>query len=458
MADAVHTAPTGVMATATSASDRPISRARAWGIVGVLIVAAVLSFMDRQILSLLVTPIKRDLDINDVQIGLLQGFAFSVFYSLAAVPLGWLADRRSRKWIVTVGVAGWSLMTAACGLAQNFLHIFLARMGVGVGEATLSASGHSMIADLFEKRELSLAMSIYGAGVAIGAGIAYIAGGLLVEALAAAPPMNFAGQEFASWQAVFVIVGLPGVVVAMLIAIVVKEPSRTNLQTAADSGSSVSLGSFSRQHAGLITRFILGISMLTAGGYANLAWLPSFFERTFDWTTAQAGVTIGLLLLLAALPGGIVCGAIASRWADQGISDAPMRFMALSSAIVAPVLFVCFLLPSPFLVILALVLPMGIGTAYVGLAPAAAQSVAPGELRGRLAAFQLLLTSLIGMVTGPLIVGLLTEYVFQDPLRLNVALAITIPALNVIGAAFLFSALRPFRAALEPLATEEVSP
>ncbi|MDJ0921662.1 MAG: MFS transporter [Henriciella sp.] len=428
-----------------------VSEFRAWITVGVLVIASLVSFVDRQILSLMVTPIKADLGLNDIQMGLLQGFAFAVFYAIAAVPLGWLADKASRKWIITVGVASWSAMTAVCGLAQNFVHLFLARMGVGVGEATLSASGHSMIADLFDRKRLPLAMSVYGMGVALGGGIAYIGGGLLVQWLNGLPPLAVGPFTFQPWQAVFITVGLPGILVAGLIGLVAKEPKR---RAVSDPIKGMSLTRFAGDNVGLVTKLVLGLGMLTAAGYANLAWLPSFFERTFGWSTAQAGVTIGLLLLLVALPGGVLCGIVASRWADGGQRDAPVRFMAYASLATAPIAAIAFLLPNASWVVIALLIPMAFGSSYVGLGPAAVQAITPGELRGRTAAFQLLLTGLIGMVVGPLSVGLITNGLLQDEARINVALAIANPALTIVGGLLILWAFRSYNRALDSVPSE----
>lgn len=423
---------------------------RVWLSLAVLVLASVFSFIDRQILSLMVTPIKADLGINDVQIGLLQGFAFAVFYSIAAVPLGWLADRSNRKWIVATGVALWSMMTALCGLAQSFIHLFLARMGVGVGEASLAACAHSMIADMFDEDQLPLAMSIYGMGVSLGAGAAFIGGGFLVELLSQAGGMRIAGVDLAGWQSAFVIVGLPGVLVAGLLAWIVKEPKRRAVTLDLDRRPQ-GLGAFIRSRFALVWRFILGIGLLTAGGYANLAWLPSYFERTFGWNTAQAGTTIGALLLLVALPGGIACGYIAQRWMQRGREDAPMRMMAYTSLIAAPLMGLAFLMPNPVWVVILLLFPMAVSSCFVGLAPASAQSVTPGQFRGRVAAFQMLLTSLIGMVSGPLIVGMLTQYVFNDASKIGWSLAISAPVLSVLGALLLLSALPAYRQALREI-------
>lgn len=419
---------------------------RIWLSLALLVIAAIFSFIDRQILSLMVTPIKADLGVNDVQIGLLQGFAFAVFYSLAALPLGWLADRSNRKNIVAIGIALWSVMTAFCGLAQNFAQLFLARMAVGVGEATLSASGHSLIADMFEEERLPLAMSIYATGVALGAGIAFIGGGFLVEMFSQMGGITVAGVALKGWQAAFIAVGLPGLLVAGLMSLFMKEPERRAV--ASHNGDAAhGFWAFVSDRSDLAWRFMLGVGLLTAAGFANLAWMPSFFERSFGWNTAEAGAAIGTMLLLVTLPGGVVCGYLAQRWVQSGRIDGAMRLMSYVALIGAPLLCTAFLMPKASFAIILMLIPMAISSAYVGLAPASIQAVTPGQFRGRVAAFQMLITNLIGMVSGPLIVGLLTQYAFQDPARIGWSLAVTAPVLSVAGALLLLSALPAYRVA-----------
>ena len=153
----------------------------AWYVVVVLFLAYTLSFVERQIMSLLIGPIKRDLMISDTQISLLHGFAFAIFYTILGIPLGRLADRKNRTIIISVGIFLWSFMTALCGLARSFWSLFMTRIGVGVGEATLSPAAYSMISDYFPKEKRGLAISLYSMGVFFGAGMAYILGGLVVK-------------------------------------------------------------------------------------------------------------------------------------------------------------------------------------------------------------------------------------------------------------------------------------
>lgn len=165
------------------------SGAYAWYVVAVLLLAYTLSFIDRMILSLLVGPIRADLGISDTQMSLLMGFAFAIFYSVLGIPLGWLADRGSRRGLMVAGVAAWSVMTAICGLTRSYVGLFLARIGVGVGEATLSPAAYSLLGDYFPREKLGRAMAVYSIGVPLGSGIALVAGALVVRFVTEGPPM-----------------------------------------------------------------------------------------------------------------------------------------------------------------------------------------------------------------------------------------------------------------------------
>ncbi|HJL81007.1 MAG TPA: MFS transporter, partial [Gammaproteobacteria bacterium] len=202
------------------------SNKRAWYAVIILTIAYIVSFLDRQILALVVQDVKTDLDLSDTQVSLLLGFAFALFYTTMGIPIGRLADKKSRRAIIATGITIWCLMTAACGLARNYTQLFLARVGVGVGEATLSPSGLSMISDYFPAEKRGKALGFFNMGVSVGSGIAFIGGGQIIAYVSDAPPiiLPYIGEIFA-WQALFLLVGLPGLIVAVLMR-TVKEPSR----------------------------------------------------------------------------------------------------------------------------------------------------------------------------------------------------------------------------------------
>ena len=198
----------------------------AWYVVGVLTVAYVFSFIDRQVLNLMVGPIQKDLGINDLQMSLLMGPSFAVFYTLFGIPLGRLADTRSRRAIISVGVAVWSIMTAGCGLTRTFWQLAVMRMGVGVGEASLSPSAYSLISDYFRPERRSTAMSVYSMGIYIGSGLAFLVGGFIIQLAAGTETtaVPWIGPV-RSWQLVFLLVGLPGLLISLLL-LTVREPVR----------------------------------------------------------------------------------------------------------------------------------------------------------------------------------------------------------------------------------------
>ena len=198
----------------------------AWYALGVLTLCYTFSYVDRQILAFLVGPLKQDMHISDTEIGLLQGLAFAMFYAFFGLPMGMLADRFSRRNIVLAGLLVWSVMTALSGAARSYGTLALARMGVGVGEAVINPCALSMIADYFPKERLSSALSVYMMGIQLGAGLALIIGGIVVHAITSMPPIEIAGYgAVAPWRLTFVVVGLPGLLIALVLA-TVKEPPR----------------------------------------------------------------------------------------------------------------------------------------------------------------------------------------------------------------------------------------
>jgi len=414
-----------------------------WGMVAMLVVAAVLSFIDRQILSLLVEPIKRDLAINDFQFGLLGGPAFAIFYALAGVPLGWLADRVHRGRLIAGGIFLWSLLTAASAFAANFVQLFVMRMGVGVGEATLGPAAQSLIADRFDARRLPLAMSLYATGVALGAGMAFLLGGQVVALAAAARGVPGLGA-LAPWQAAFVIVGAPGLLVAALMLLTVRDSPRAAV---AHEAGGAGLVPFWRARRRLILLYLAGISLLTSASFANLLWLPAAFIRRFGWSASAFGAVFGSMLIVLAIGGTLAAGALAGRWVASGRRDAPVTLTGIAALVTLPTTFAAAM-PNAELALLLLAPGILVSSVYVGLGPAIVQSVAPSAIRSRVAAIALMTTNLLGMVLGPVGVGAITTYGFGDPKAVGTALAITTLVLTAAGAACLFALRGPYLRAL----------
>src|SRR5262249_45760103 len=307
----------------------------AWYVVIVLMACYTLSFIDRQILSLLVGPIKHDLGISDTRIGLLQGTAFALFYTFLGLPLGRLADRSSRRNLIAAGVFMWSLMTGLCSVTASFKSLFLARMGVGVGEATLAPAAHSTIADYFPRERLGTALSIYAMGIFIGSGAALIVGGTVVSAVTGLPEIHLPLiGAIASWRLTFLIVGLPGIPVGLLVYSV-REPLRRNLLTTSDGRiSRLNLAGALRQ---LISRWesvvgvSVGLSCQALCNYGLLAWAPTYFLRVHGWGPARTGLVLGVLTLTIGCLGMYAGGMLCDRWQRHALLEAPLKVGAVGT-------------------------------------------------------------------------------------------------------------------------------
>ncbi|HEV8369332.1 MAG TPA: MFS transporter [Pyrinomonadaceae bacterium] len=404
----------------------------AWYVAVVLMLCNTLSFIDRQILGLLVTPIKLDLGISDTRIGLLQGLAFGIFYTLLGMPMGRIVDRGNRRNLVVVGIWLWSLMTASCAGARGFWTLFLARMGVGVGEATLSPSAFSLLSDYFPKERLGTALSIFSMGVFFGSGSALIVGGLVIGAVG-------------SWRLTFLIVGLPGLL-AGLMALTIKEPARKHLLGGKES--KLSFGEVFEQ-VKVRWRSVLGICLAFAFqamcNYAQQAWLPTYFVRAHGWQPRQAGLTLGAISLGAGLLGAYSGGVLCDRWQSLRKTDAPLRvavlattcagfFFTLAIAITALKPQLALLVPAFFF------LAMPIGSGYASL-----QLILPNQVRGQIGALQVFTLNLIGLILGPFLPGFFNDYLFKDPLMVGWSLALTVGLASLVSALLFRATWRPYR-------------
>jgi MFS family permease len=403
----------------------------AWYVTAALMVGYTFSFLDRQILNLMVGPIEHDLGISDSQFAILVGGAFGIFYTIMGLPLGWLADRLSRKWIIACGIACWSLMTAACGLAGSFSQLMLTRIGVGVGEATLSPSAYSMLADYFDKARLPRAMSVYTCGIFIGAGTAMMLGGMIVSAIHNAPPVELAALGIThSWQIVFLIVGLPGLVLALWLA-TLREPVRRDhgADSSAVAQSSAGfaaglreIGTFLARYPWMCVSVFLGPALYSILGYTD-AWYPELFIRTWGWTAAQAGLVNGASSLIAGPLGMLFAGWYSSRLIASGQVDGCVRLTAFGAIGITLPAVAMPLAPTPTIMALCL-LPLKF---FVGfppvLIPSAIQMVAPNRLRGQLGALFLFTVGIIGVSCGPLLPAFFTDYVFHSHASLRYSLA-----------------------------------
>jgi MFS family permease len=439
------------MKTASSTRE---STAYGWYVVVILTLAYVVSFLDRQILALMVEPIKRDLGLTDTQISLLMGLAFGIFYTLMGVPLGRLADRKSRRTLIACGVAVWCMMTAACGLARNFAQFFVARIGVGVGEAALTPSALSMIADYFPREKRGRAIGFYNMGVSLGAGTAMVLGGMVISYVMSTPPVELPGfGTLRSWQYVFLLVGLPGLVIVALMA-TVREPPRQELL--AGPQGAVTLGFAARYLADrrrVYVPLFVGMSVVTIIGYAYFSWIPTMFIRRFGWTIRDVGISYGLLVL-ACGPIGVNGGGWLADWLyRRGYRDAHLRTALIGAIISLPTAALAPLMPTAPLA-LAMMIPASIGPAISTAAGASAVvMITPNQLRGQTYALYMFTISILGLTLGPTAVALCTDYVFASKDALNQSIAIVSGVAGLCSVVLLRSGLAAYRQAVDETAS-----
>jgi MFS family permease len=416
----------------------------AWMVVFLLMGAYVLSFVDRQILTLMVGPIRKDLGISDTQISLLMGIAFSLFYSLLGIPIARLADRRSRRGVIVVGIALWSLATASCGMAQRFVALFLSRIGVGVGEAALSPASFSLISDYFGPDKRGSAISLYSAGTTIGSGIALLAGGVLIHA-ARAIDLSFLGAT-RPWQVVFIMLGVISLLYCPVL-LLVREPFRRASAITAGIGSG--LRHVLATHWRTLTLHHLGFAVFVLAAYGSAAWIPVYFMRVYGWTPIHIGLVYGVIVMLFGSAGMIAGGWISDRLFRRGCIDAPMRVGRWAALASVPFTITLVAVPSAPVAVACLAIATFTFSMPTGLGPASLQGIVPAHARARVSAVFLLVVNLIGQGLGPTVVALVTDYVFGRDSAVGYALLCVNVIALLLAAILLTLARAPYRASHE---------
>ena len=423
----------------------PSSRQAIWLLV-VLTLLNVASTIDRQILALIIDDVKAALVITDFQISLLQGITFALFYAAFGLPFGWAADRFSRHKVIFIGVTLWSLAASACGLAQHYWQLLLARIGVGIGEAALSPAAFSLISDTFPKARLALALSIYSAGAAIGSALALAIGGVLVGIL---PQAGFTVPLLGSlerWQIVYVVTGLPCLLLGWLIFTTVNPLRRGNLGAAAKSSGA---GRFMLQRWRFFGPHFLGFGLYSMCGYGIMIWTPAYMNRVFGWEMIVVGPATALMMMTGVF-GGSALGAIADRWFSRGTRDAHLRLYSIAALIQPMIVFFAITANNPYL-FLALYGCYHVMSSFTGVATAAFHLVTPNEYRGQVSATFLLMFNILGLGLGPSVVAFLTTYAFEDPAMVGWSIVITFAIFMPIASLLLRAGCGPMRAEVDAM-------
>ncbi|HEV2079720.1 MAG TPA: MFS transporter [Allosphingosinicella sp.] len=371
---------------------------RGGSVLAILLLAYIFNFIDRQIIGVLAIPIKAELQLSDTQLSLMGGIAFALFYSGIAIPVAWLADRKSRVNIIAFSVALWSLFTAVCGLAQNFWHLFLARMGVGVGEAGGVAPSYALISDYFPREKRARALAFFSLGIPIGSALGVFFGGWIASNL--------------DWRSAFIIVGLAGLPVALLVKLGIKEPVRGGLDTA-DAAASPPAPPFATVFRTLAVTpsfwlLSLGAASGSILGYGLIFWLPSFFKRSFGLELMQVSWFYGSIVLV----GGVIGTWLGGWFADRAGKTGPRVYAlipAICFLIAAPVFALGLFAPSLTIGWILFVVGQALALAWLGPVINAVQHIVPPNMRATASASFLFINNLIGIGFGIFFLGFMSD-------------------------------------------------
>ena len=418
--------------------DAPVSRSRANYVLAILVIVYVFNFVDRQILSILLQPIKDELQVSDTAMGFLTGFAFALFYTFAGIPIARWSDRGTRRTIIAIGLAVWSAMTAASGLARSFVQLAIARVGVGVGEAAASPAAHSMISDLYPPERRATALAIYTMGANLGILLGMILGGWL--------------NELFNWRVAFFVVGLPGLAMALIVRFTVPEPPRGQSEgAAATAGDLPSTGEVFEYMWGMRSfRHVSGAAALYAfAGYGFTIWAPTFLIRVHGMSTGEVGTWFGLIAGIGGAAGALLGGALCDR---LGARDArwTMWVPAIGAVLGIPPLVAFLLWPTAMGALLFYIPAIVFSAFYVGPTFSTTQTLAKLRMRALASAFILFVINLVGLGLGPQMVGILNDVLagsFDDE-AIRYSLLI-VAVTNLWGVVHSLLAARTLRADLE---------
>lgn len=428
----------------------------AWLALTLLFLCAVLSYTDRLALNLLVDPMRRDLAISDTGVSLLQGAAFVVIYAVIGLPLGRYADNHNRRNLIVLGIIVWSVCTGLCAFAGSFTQLFLARIGVGLGEAALAPAAISMLSDYFPPHRRATAIALFLSGMVAGAGVANIVGGLLLGALqsgwlSALPVVG----EIAPWRATLLLLSLPGVPLVALL-LLVREPLRRERLMQADSVPIAACLAYLKANSRTFMFALGGLALVQLVDYGVNAWLPTLLIRRFAMMPAEVGGNIGVIAIICSLLGAFGGGIAADRLQQRGYADGKLRLAAIGVVLLPPL--ICFPLFASSTAVLAGFAAYTLIFSSLGATGIAAmQDVAPSEMRGLVVSLQAFLYTLLGLGGGPTLVALVSDRIARDGERIGTAMAVVGLAAAFASAVLIWCGLPAYRATREKLARRSLA-
>ena len=430
------------------------ARSQAWFVVCALALTNMMSYVERQIPTLMFAPIKHDFHLSDTQVSLLAGFAFVLFYVGCGLFIGRLADHANRKRIITVGIILWSMATISCGMAQSFVRLFVGRMMVGVGEATLGPSAVSLLSDYFPRERLAAALSVYTGAQYLGAGFALVIGGLAIQAVSALPQphLPFLGALH-PWQTTFLVVGAVGMLVLVPMLFVKEPPRHGRLEAQKTSLPLSHTLAFMRQNWKTLGAIYAAFSISSAAGFGTVAWVPTYFVRVHHWAAHDIGYVYGLMLAVLGCA-GVLSGARFADWlAARGHQDAYLRAPLITLCIAGVPAALATLMPTAQASFFFLVFSTFLSSFPVAVIIAALQVITPNQMRAQVVALYFFLANIFGVGLGPTIVAAITDYVYRNEMAVGYSLATTIVVITPVVALLVWLGLAPYRESLARAAT-----
>ena len=427
------------------------SPARAWGLVVVLTIAYAISFVDRQIISLMVEPIKDHLDLSDTEISLLMGPAFAIFYTIMGIPLGRVADKFNRRNLIVAGMSLWCLMTAASGLARNFMQLFLARIGIGIGEAALSPAALSMISDSFPPDKRTSPIGFYNSAIYIGSGLALVLGGMVIQIVTTSPPVIVPlFGELVPWQTTFIVVGLPGLVIAAIIGFM-REPARKDIIKSED-GDAAELSmrdvlAYVWKGRNIYGSIFVGMAVVAGVNFMFQGWIPTLYTRVHGWDVSSIGYAFGIILLISGPLGIFLGGRLGDYLSKKGDNGGHAKAAFIGSLFMMPGMIITPILPNPQLALVGLTLiPFGMAFITVNIVSSMLR-VTPNQMRGLVYALLLLAMTFTGMSLGPFLPALITDYVFGNEMMIGYSMLIVSLSTAFVSNIAFYKCIGGFRSA-----------
>lgn len=406
-------------------------RSQAYYGMAAMMLVTMFSILDRYIPAILVQPIRAELGVTDTGISFIQGWAFSLFYCLAGLPMGRLVDRSRRNRIIAAGAVVWSVATIACGFSQGYWQLLVARMGVGIGEACLAPAAYSLIADYFQPNVRGRAISIYYLSLTVGASVSFLIGGLVLRLTTGMDGLTLpVVGTLAPWRLVFITVGVPGIPLALLM-LSVREPQRQHGVRAAGLDGDPAFSRFLSLNRGPLSLIYLAYGAMTFATLCALPWAPTLYLRRFGMPTSTSGVYIGIATLVGGVAGVLLSGALSDRWRFARWGGR-FRVPALAIACNLPVTLSYPVMPTAWSSITLLGLATAISAFGTSSAAATIQAVVPNTMRGQaMALFQII--ALLAGALAPTAVALTTDYVFRSDASLPASLQLAPGILLVIA-------------------------